>query len=227
MPKAQEAIISPDVFRAAQDIASARRPAGRVVNAEPFLLSGLAYCAYCGNKMMGVTRRQAWRRKDGRRANGVYRYYQCQSRNNQSLCGYHTWRASLLEGTVVNQLRYALRPAAFDSQATTPNGVGKTEANRVAREARVRNHERRFLRVLRRAARGEASVATLGRYLDELDDARKMAESAKDPSDDIAALDRWESLDFAALQRLLQEHVGRIVVSDDAVDVAVQGSASR
>ena len=108
LPRSHPAIIAPDVFRAARDLAQTRRPVGRVVSAEPFLLSGMAYCEYCGNKMMGVTRRQTWRRKDGHRARGVYRYYQCQSRNNQSICGYHTWRASVLEGTVLGQLRYAL-----------------------------------------------------------------------------------------------------------------------
>ena len=67
-PRAHEAIILHDVFRAAQDQTRARRPVGRVVNAEPFLLSGLLDCGYCGNKMMGVTRRQAWKKKDGRRS---------------------------------------------------------------------------------------------------------------------------------------------------------------
>lgn len=65
LPKVHEAIISAQTFRAAQDQTRARRPSSRSVNAEPFLLSGLAYCGYCDNKMMGVTRRQSWRRKNG------------------------------------------------------------------------------------------------------------------------------------------------------------------
>ena len=66
LPKSHRAIIPPEVFRMAQGQARRRRPVGRVSNTEPFLLSGLALCGYCGNKMMGVTRRQAWKRKDGR-----------------------------------------------------------------------------------------------------------------------------------------------------------------
>ena len=66
--------------------------------AEPYLLSGIAFCDYCGNKMMGVTRHQRWTNKNGDRNRKTYRYYQCQSRNNQSVCGYHTWREADLEG---------------------------------------------------------------------------------------------------------------------------------
>ena len=57
LPRKHEAIIPSDVFRKAQEVTRARRPVGRVTNAEPYLLSGLAYCGYCSNKMMGVTRR--------------------------------------------------------------------------------------------------------------------------------------------------------------------------
>ena len=67
LPKAHEPIIPPPVYREAQDTTRSRRPVGRISSAEPFLLSGLAQCGYCGNKMMGVTRRQSWRNKDGKR----------------------------------------------------------------------------------------------------------------------------------------------------------------
>ena len=35
----------------------------------------------------------------------TYRYYLCQSRANQSLCQYHSWRASELEQVVIAKLR--------------------------------------------------------------------------------------------------------------------------
>ena len=35
---------------------------------------------------------------------GDYRYYQCQSRTNQSRCSYHTWRSTVLEEMVVAQI---------------------------------------------------------------------------------------------------------------------------
>ena len=218
LPRAHEPIIPPDVFRAAQAVTTSRRPVGRVSNSEPFLLSGLVYCDYCGNKMMGVTRRQTWRRKDGRRTSGVYRYYQCQSRNNQSLCGYHTWRASRLEGNVLTQLRYALQANTADSRDGSTAGGEKTRAVRLDR---VKNYERRFLHAMKRAATAQISVATLGRYLEELDNARKAADRPDDQEDSNGILEKWESLDFAERQRFLTDHVARIVVKDDSAEVVV------
>ena len=105
-PKVHHAIITSEVFRAAQDLTKAKRPHARgIATNKPFLLSKELYCSYCGNKMMGVTRRQSWKRKDGRTERGVYRYYQCQSRNNQSVCGYHTWKETMLDDTVLEQLK--------------------------------------------------------------------------------------------------------------------------
>ena len=219
-PKAHEAIIPPDVFRAAQDQTKARRPFGRVMNPEPFLLSGLLNCAYCGNKMMGVTRRQSWKRKDGQRARQVYRYYQCQSRNNQSRCGYHTWRAPLLEGTVLKQLRHALRAkeseSASESASSSPPQDGQGEKDSLARIA-----ERRFLRAMRRAARGDVSVKVLGEYLKELDAARRVAASIDHPAEATTTLDNWESLDLEVRRAFLAEHLDRVVVEDDGVEVTV------
>ena len=219
-PKVHEAIIPPKVFRAAQDLTSSRRPVGRVMHPEPFLLSGVLYCAYCGNKMMGVTRRQSWKRKDGRRAKQVYRYYQCQSRNNQSLCGYHTWRAPLLEATVVGQLRYALlaRGPGGAGKAETDAGTpgGKSEAG----AALTKNAERGLLMAMRRAARGETKIDVLGEYLKELDIARRAAAPGR-PADVEATLADWESLDMDGRKTFIAEHVTRVNVEDERVEVVV------
>ncbi len=221
LPKSHQPIIPPAVFRTAQDATRERRPVGRIASVEPFLLSGLVYCAYCGNKMMGVTRRQSWRRKDGRRVRGVYRYYQCQSRNNRSVCSYHTWRAPLLEGAVLSQLRYAIQArAAQASSGDGAAGARRTEA-RAMRETRVKNAERRFLQAMKRAARGEITVKTLGEYLQELDAARRAAASAEQAVDVEAVLAQWDSLDIAARQAFLVEHIARINVRDDRVEVIV------
>ena len=96
-----------------------RRPKAqfrRAARPHPFLLSGLAQCGYCGNRMMGVTRKRSWKRKDGQRARAVYRYYQCQSRSNEGRCSYHTWREPILEDAVLAELRDAL--GSEDSAAT-------------------------------------------------------------------------------------------------------------
>ncbi len=218
-PNVHEAIIPAEVFRAAQDLMKSRRPSGRVVSSEPFLLSGRAYCAYCGNKMMGVTRRQSWRRKDGRRARGVYRYYQCQSRNNLSLCDYHTWRAPLLESTVLSQLKYALAanaPRTLGGGDESPGGqAGAT------REGKVRDAERRFLAAMKRYAAGSLGVAGLAEYLNGLDGARRSAASVERPADVEATLANWESIEFETRRAFLADHVARIVVEDDSVQIEV------
>ncbi len=214
-PKTHEAIIPQELFRTAQDQTRERRPMGRVISPEPFLLSGVIFCKYCGNKMMGVTRRQAWRRKDGHRAQGVYRYYQCQSRNNQSRCGYHTWRAPLLESTVMGQLKYALMAKQID-----PNGSGEGRAQAI-RQEKVQNAERRFVDAMKRAARGAIGADVLGEYLAELDAARRGVENATNASSIKETLDGWESLDLETQRVFLAEHVARIDVSDDKIDVVV------
>lgn len=89
-PNSHEPIISSEMFRMAREQTTQRKPVGRVVSSEPFILSGVIYCSSCDNKMMGVTRRQTWKTKDGKRQNAVYRYYQCQSKNNSNVCEYHT-----------------------------------------------------------------------------------------------------------------------------------------
>ena len=219
VPKSHEPIIPADVFRKAQGRSRKRRPVGQVAISEPFLLSGLAYCGYCDNKMMGVTRRQSWRRKDGRRSNGVYRYYQCQSKNNQSVCGYHTWRAPLLENTVLAQLKYALRQGPRQRDSIEPDALKETA--RSAREARLRNAERRFLRAMRRAARAELSVRKLGQYLAGLDVARRGVGNAQPEVAATETLATWDSLAFEERQAFLAEQVARIQVKDDAVELAI------
>ena len=196
---------------------SPERPVGRVVKADPFLLSGLASCGYCGNSMMGVTRRQSWKRKDGRRARGVYRYYQCQSRNNLSTCGYHTWRAALLEGSVLDRIKQAFNTKADPDSAPferTPEAQDRLDTM-------AANAERRLLQATKRAARGEISVTTLGGYLDEMDDARRRARDSIASARPADVLEGWESLPMAERHSFLREHIDRIVVTDDSVDVTL------
>lgn len=217
LPKSHQAIIPSDVFRAAQDQARARKPSNRSVNAEPFLLSGLAFCGYCGNKMMGVTRRQSWRRKDGRSARGVYRYYQCQTRNNQSLCGYHTWRAPKLEAQVMSQITDGVRERA--GATATPIANAKRSADVQALwDGRIRNAERRFLQNLKRAARGEFGLGALTEHLEGLDKARSSAARQDRHMDVSKTLQHWDTLDFVDRQAFLTIHIAKIVVWDDSVE---------
>ncbi len=214
-PRTHEAIIPHETFRAAREVTESRRPLGRVSKSEPFLLSGLIECGYCGGKMMGVTRRQSWRRKDGHRQRGVYRYYQCQARNSQSVCGYHTWRAPLLEGTVFGQLGPALRARNAGATAADPERI------QALRDERVQHAERRLIDAIRRTARGEMKTYLLAEYLAELDTARRGAAGETSQADVDETLSRWEDMDMDAKRDFIAANVARIVVKDETVEVLV------
>lgn len=214
LPGSHEPIIPRDVFREAQDIVRERRPLGRVSRSEPYLLSGIAFCDSCGNKMMGVTRRQLWRNKDGNRSRATYRYYQCQSRNNQSVCGYHTWREADLEGAVLAQIPLAIETRALRKLAYQDQGEDSEQALKKIWEERVRNAERRFSQTLRKTASGALKTDQLQRALSELDKARELAEKSDQPADVSDMLERWDERDFDEKRDFLLTHVARVEVSD-------------
>lgn len=221
VPKGYPPIVSIRVFRAAQDIMGSRRPVGRIANPEPFLLSGMAYCGECGNKMMGVTRRQVWKRKDGRRSSGVYRYYQCQSRQNQSRCDYHTWRAPRLEAAVVSQLKLALEVKGEKVPPESAQAPTVPSPAKAAKQRRIHNAERRFVEAVKRAAAGEVALPVVGEYLGALDAARTAAVSGEMASPS-KALAGWDALPLDQRRDFLTEYVARVTVKDEAVEVAVR-----
>ena len=214
LPGTHEAIIPRDIFRAAQDIVRERRPMGRVSRSEPYLLSGIAFCESCGNKMMGVTRRQLWRNKDGNRSRATYRYYQCQSRNNQSVCGYHTWREADLEGAVLAQIPLAIEARTLRRQLSQNQGADSEQALKKIWEERVKNAERRFSQTLRKTASGAVKTDQLERALADLDKARELAEKSDKPVDVDDMLEKWNEREFDEKRDFLLTHVARIEVSD-------------
>jgi hypothetical protein len=169
--------------------------------------------------MMGVTRRQTWKKKDGNRSTGVYRYYQCQSRNNLGVCRYHTWRAGHLEEEVLSRLKKALQDPSKTRGGDGASGDVPKAQVASQDDARTRNAERSLLEAMRRASRGEVSIRALGGYLEQLDAARVEASAARRPVDARDTLTRWEDLDVTSRQRFLTGHVERIVVRDDKVNV--------
>ena len=151
LPNNHPAIVSPEDYRRVQDLMSSRKPRRRSGESEPFLLSGMVYCVSCGNRMIGVTRRQAWRTKDGQRKSGSYRYYQCQTRANQGQCQYHTKRASELE-TSVKQYVTDAKGDSLEQREPRATGEGVRE-NGVS--------QRLYLKYLKQAADGSISLERL------------------------------------------------------------------
>jgi hypothetical protein len=122
VPDSHPALVSAEDFRRVQERMQARNTGGRKRTVQPYLLSGVAYCGRCRNRLIGVSRRQTWTTRDGEEKKASYRYYQCESRTNQSSCGYNTQRAAELEAAVRDNL------ASDSSQTQKIHRAGNTDA---------------------------------------------------------------------------------------------------
>jgi len=207
IPKNHPAIIPKDVFHTARDILSQRKPRRQWGQTEPYLLAGIAICGYCGNKMIGSTKRQTWRRKDRSKSIGIYRYYQCQTRANESTCNYHTWKASKLEQEVVKQIG-PLQEILFEH----PNRLINTPNN----EKRIKTAETRFVWAFKSSASGQMPISTLASYLEELNNARNY----KRPSNVILnSSNKWDTLSKSEQHQLLNDLVYQVIVKDEDIQV--------
>ncbi|HCU99991.1 MAG TPA: hypothetical protein DGL25_02225, partial [Dehalococcoidia bacterium] len=65
IPDSHPALVSPSDFRKVQENMAKRRRGGTGRSLKPFLLSGLVFCGRCGNRMIGVSRRQNWTTQGG------------------------------------------------------------------------------------------------------------------------------------------------------------------
>lgn len=243
VPGNHPAIVREADFRAVQEkMESRRRPAAK---AQPsrFLLSGLVYCGNGGPRMIGVTRRQQWTRRDGEVVNNTYRYYQSEARTNQSVGEYHTQRAADLEAEVLSHLTGEeestngglVRPAVLTT------GDARAVAAEVAvAESRVRSRMRSLDRRLSDALTAASSGKQSAEQLREV--AQEVTAEYQHSTDELAALDRraaahanegerrrhrarqialirddWDRLSFDERQSLLRELVERVIVEEDGV----------
>ena len=216
-----EPIISPELFRAAQDKVRERRKYKGFPRMEPYLLSGLCSCGYCGNTMMGVTRKQNWKRQGGERARNTYRYYQCQSKGNQGACGYHTWTTEKLEARVLKMLKTMLQNGKLLESVDGPKGEQKLRAASENRLTKVVSAEKRFVEFMKRTARGESVLERLELYLKALDDAREQAFMSHAPEDIPDLINLWEEQSFAKRQSFLNEYITLITVKDRSVKIDI------
>ncbi len=236
VPGTHPALVSPDDFRKVQERLSDRRTNYSPRTVQPFLLSGFLICSYCGNSMIGVSRRQSWRRRsDGEERAASYRYYQCESRTNQGMCSYHTHRADDLEEAVRRQI-VDTDPKLM--QAAGDDGAVLAEWQAQARRLRERLHQidRRIgksLEALGAAKLSREKLRAQGMLLaqerlkaeDDLRAAEHRSEGYATASERrkarAATLTRlvvsWEVLLITERQELLREVVDRVVVSDDEV----------
>ncbi|MBI4329314.1 MAG: recombinase family protein [Chloroflexi bacterium] len=193
VPRNHPAIVSAETFRRVQERLNTQALHAGHGRGSPYLLSGIAVCGACGSRMIGVTRRQTWRRKDGTVQHQSYRYYQCGAATNQGRCSYHTRQAEELEESVLRRVKgiVDLSPEAIPPllpPQETPNA------------ARVRS-------LVRQAAEKMLSLREL----------RLRAYPLLAP-----ARDKREAEQRRALRRLLQSCVERVVVREGHVEVRLR-----
>ena len=242
VPASHASIIPSHIFDKVQEQLSAKPKPKGYGRRSPFLLSGLLYCGSCGNRMIGVSRRESWiRRKDKERGEGEYRYYQCQSRTNQSFCQYHTRRAGDLEGLVMATLGkldslealerwLELHPPPKDSTAEIP-----------LLRRRLVALERKFRRKLNQAARGAIPLEKLRAIGGELVRERRILErslavlaaeargelTGKERQEHFLSRlseirERWGTLTFSTRKALLQDVIDHVVVYDDRIETLLR-----
>ena len=241
VPASHPPLISQDDFRRVQERLDQRRPMLGLRQSSPFLLSGLAYCGYCGNKMIGVTRRQTWRRSgDGTVRTAQYRYYQCASRTNRSICDYHTRRAEALEEEARQSLQGG-ESAPAPPQGDAAAALAEAETRNQRLRQKIRRLDRRLEQYLDAAASGQIEaegLRSLGLTVaaQQLELEANLAASQRLAQQQATVADRkrqrqelfarlrddWGRLPFSQRQELLRELLERVVVRDDDIETLMR-----
>ncbi|WP_322817960.1 recombinase family protein [Tepidiforma sp.] len=233
------ALVSPEDFRRVQDRLQSRHTPARQRTVNPFLLSGLVHCARCGNRMIGVSRRQTWLTRSGETRTATYRYYQCESRTNQSACGYNTQRAADLEARVRQALDSDDHPGPRVRIAGNIDSYAlelQTQVERI--EARIRRNRRQVEELVADAAHGHITIERMKAIgIDLAEEHRQLENDLHTARQRLQAhhseaerrrhleqqrqrlLQHWESLSFDDLQTALRDVVDRIDVDGNDVRV--------
>jgi DNA invertase Pin-like site-specific DNA recombinase len=233
VPTEHEPVIDRERFMAAQELLSERRTSFTRQGRGEYLLTGLATCGYCGNRLIGARRASRARVRPG--AGSVLTYYQCESRANHGQCEYHTRRAAELEAAVRAQLK--------DAPAGSSRPPRREHAWRDETAASHREGLRRRLdTLLERRVRGEWTATRLREEaawlaLEDLQAEeradyeerwRSLLEEQADRQATLADVrtrlaDRWDTLSFEERRRLLRQVVASITVTDDTLRVTLAG----
>jgi len=241
VPGTHPALVSPDDFRRVQERLSDRRTNFSPRTVSGFLLSGLVVCDSCGNRMIGVSRRQSWtRRSDGSEQVASYRYYQCESRTNQGICNYNTQRADDLEEAVRKQLS-ELDPSKLATAGNDDAVISQWQTESRRLRERLHQIDRRLNKELeslvsesinaeRLRSNGLALAEERLKIEEELRDSEWRAEhyasAAERRRTRNAALQllvsEWETLELNDKQQLLREMVDQVRVGADGPRIVLR-----
>ena len=185
--KMHEAIVTPEIFRKSQEITKSRKPIGRIFESKPFLLSGLIECGYCKGKMMGVTKKQSWKNKASKINQQVYRYYQCQSRNNEGTCDYHTVKEDLLEKKVFEKMKSHIKSKEILINKSSMNDL------KIARDVSIKKAKIKLNKFITESATKATNITLIGEYIKEIDVAKKTLDEVSSPKYIKQATENWEN----------------------------------
>jgi site-specific DNA recombinase len=232
IPSSYEAIVGTEDFRLVQERMRNRSPGRRHAKADPFLLSGMLYCRACGQRMLGVTRHQMWRRKDGERVRGSYRYYQCQSRINRNRCEYRTRRAPELEAEVIRLVSWPTDETVYVDEGADGS---KAKEQVVARE-RLKALSGRYRELVQRAGDGMLTLAQLREALEGVEAERSVVNRrlatvdgnmqqvyAQLEQQRVRLENEWEQMSPLEQREVLTSLVSRINLSDNGLEVILRG----
>ena len=230
VPRAHEPIVDRERFDGVQRLLAERRTSPSRQRRREYLLAGLAYCGHCGNRLIGVRRpRRSVVSAERDAGSGEYVYYQCQSRTNQSRCGYHTRRAAELEAIVRQRVAGAPVEDGTDSAVAV-----ESEPVRTSRAAGGRARQRELDRMLERRASGEWTAARLrseaaALVLTDLEqEEEQQSDGLRSTAADHAAgraaarvrlAEHWDELELDERRALLREVVASVVATDEGVHV--------
>ena len=240
VPASHAPLISQEDFKLVQQRLDQRRPVSGAREVSPFLLSGLVHCSYCGSKMVGVTRKQKWKRKtDGATHNAMYRYYQCGSRTSRSLCDYHTHRSDELEAQVKSALGDTRSPVAARQSQNGSVSDYLDETKRLRTKAK--RLDRRLEQYLDSAVSGgmpreklHATALALAAEQLQVEEAlavsirlaeQQASEGERHRRQDVVRsrlAESWENLPVRERQEMLREILSRIIVTDDMVELVLR-----
>ncbi len=227
-------LVQAAAFDQVQHRLDARAPRSEQRRGEPFALVGVARCAGCGEPMTGVTRRGRWMRRDGTLQVREYRYYQCSSRLNRTVCEYRTWRAADLEERVRLLLADALDGLPTTDVHPPQAAAGSADARRMRQRAGMAR--RRLWALYDAAVTGrvreqefaDRAVEAAGRLLEAeraLAGRTASTSAATDLRGTLARLvDAWHTLPHGDLRRMLESAVARVDVDRDQVQVRLRGA---
>jgi hypothetical protein len=192
--------------------------------------------------MTGMNRSQSWTsKKSGIKHSGEYRYYQCQSKTNQSFCQYNTRKVDELEAAVKADLHRFSRPENREKLISNPLHSSDPQLSEQPQlKKMIKSLERRFRTYLDKAAKGEIPIEELRELGGDVVRERRLVEERLSriwaeargeitteqrrgytfrDLDDLLA--RWDSLNFSAKRSLMRNVIDRIIVRDDYIETVL------